>query len=265
MELTTQQLQRRNALLRYPEALKNTRSTYLRLLEAPVVSEEDKNSIWAASFILKYMIANHEKYTRLLKSLSQDEQAQAILAKLYDQLTVDPVTDLQGFIDEAQKIMQGDEFNSNLQSLHDRYSTKNTACFIGGMVMAVAGMAAISIIIILLISSPLVILLALAAGSLFAAGSLRLVTLSMKEELKESHIERSIVLLNAEEPDLFSLTDEYSYQAVNADNISTSITVSLTHQPRLKTELRQAFFQPQMDDREALNLEVQAQFNLLTN
>lgn len=123
MPLTTQQLQHHNALLRYPEALKNTRATYLRLLETPVVSEEDKNSIWAASFILQYTIESHEKYSRLLESLSQDEQALVILAKLYDQLTVNPTTDLQGFIDQAQKIMQDDEFSSNLQSLHGKYST----------------------------------------------------------------------------------------------------------------------------------------------
>lgn len=272
MPLTTQQCQRHNALICYSTALRNTRATYLHLLEAPSVSEEDKNSIWATSLILQYTIASHEKYSRQLESLSQDEDEQdlAILAKLYDQLTADPTTDLQGFIDEAQGLMQGEEFYSNLQSLHGKYRTLKIAYLIGTYVIVVTSLAAAIILPIFLVSSPLFLALPFALVVSFAAimplilGFARLDNLIMKTQRKESHIKRSIEdLLKTEVRPTYTLTDQYSYQSANSDNILTYTTVSRTHNPRQRAELKQAFFKPQMEHRDALFVEVQSQFNLL--
>lgn len=259
MTLNAQQLQCSHALRRYSETLKDTRENYLRLLEAPVVSGEDKNNIWAASLILQYMIASHRKYSNLLMLLEKDERALATLGRLCDRLTVDPAIDLQGFIDKAHAIMQSEEFKSDLTALGRAYNIEGVARVFGVILMMAAAII-LGINLLPLIGPwvlPILLLFAVAATYLRITG----------EDIikKRDHINRSINSLATEEPLTYSLTEEYSYQAVDTEShSSTSTKVSRTHQPRLKTELRQSFFQSQMNHPNALNVEVQAQFNLLT-
>jgi hypothetical protein len=260
MALTDLQLQRSRALLRYPEALKKTRATYLLLLEAAEVSEEDTNSIWTASFVLQYMIASHNKYISLLASLNQDKRALALLGRLCDQLTVDPATNLQGFIDEAQTIMQGKAFKSDLAVLNRAYKIEGNVRNIGGILIIAAAIALCATLAsltggLIMISA---LFFAVAAGYLIVTADLTW--------RKQVAISRSIDSLATTEPESCDFTEEYSYQTVNTENnSSTSTKISKSHQPQLITDLKQKFFQPQMRDREALSVEVQSQFNLLTN
>lgn len=260
MALTTEQLQRSHALLRYSEALKNTRATYLRLLEVPGVSEENTNSIWTASFVLQYMITSHGKYSSLLASLNQDERALAVLGRLCDQLTIDPAENLQGFIDEAQAIMQGEAFKSDLAALSRAYNIEGGARLIGAILMMAAAIA------LGIALCPLTGGLIMISIPFFSAAFAHLKVTGDDACRKRDDINRSIASLATIEPTAYSLTEEHSYQAVNAqNNSSTSTKVSKVHQARLKTDLRQNFFQSQMQGHEALNVEVQSQFTLLTN
>ena len=260
MALTTQQLQRSHALLRYSKALKNTRATYLRLLEETGVSEEDTSSIWTASFVLQYMIASHKKYISLLASLNQDERALAVLGRLCDQLTIDPAQNLQGFIDEAQTIMQGEAFKADLAALSRAYHMEGGSLLIGALLMIAAAL------VLGVALAPLTGGLILISVPFFCVASAYLKVTGDDTCRKRDDIDFYIASLATIEPAAYSLTEEHSYQAVNAQNNSFSTTkVSKAHQPRLKTDLRQNFFQSQMRGHEALNIEVQSQFNLLTN
>lgn len=255
MELT-EQLQRRKALLRYPEALKNTRLTYLCLLKGATVSEEDKDSIWAASFILQYMIASHGKYSMLLESLNRDERALAVLGKLCVELTVDPETNLQAFIDQAQTIMQGEAFKSDLAALSRAYNIEGSARLMGAILMMAAAVALGVALFpltggLIMISIPF---FALAFAYLKATGD--------EACRRQSDINSCIASLATTEPENYDLSEEYSYQLVDGENDTATCTkVSKVHQTQSITELKQNFFKPQMQGRDALNIEVQLQFN----
>ncbi len=259
MALTTQQSY--NALFRYSEALKNTRLSYLRLLENPGVSEEDKNKIWAVSLILQYMIDNHKKYNTLLASLNKDKQALVIIESLFKGVTIDPAINLQGFIDQVQTTMQSEKFKSDLTELvHQTEENSNVALY-----SILGGISIFLLFISCTVLMPFVGPWALCAvGILFIAACIFLGMAGFKNQ-QTKIIKDPIFMysLEATEPPAYGLTEEYCYQKENSDSGSI-IQIKKTHQPESKGELRQRFFQAQMNHMQTLSEEVQMQFSQQT-
>ncbi len=101
---------------------------------------------------------------------------------------------------------------------------------------------------------------------LFAGACAYLKVTGEKACRKRDNINHAIDLLATTEPATYNLVEEHSYQAVNTqNNSSTATTIKKTHAPMSTTSLKQSFFQSHMHGHKALNIEVQSEFNLLTN
>lgn len=239
-----QQLKYNNAFYYYLEALQNVRATYLRLLEVrePKVSKEDEKNIWDASCILRYMMENHEKYRSLLEFLTRSKRELAILGRLLDKVTVDPNSNLQGFIDEVQKFMRDKEFKSDLDALSNRYQVEGIALSIATVFMVIGGI--LSLPLMALVHPMLLTLL-----PLFALAGLPLGFMADERFKQRNTVEHSIQLFVAIEPKTYDLTEKDKHGSI----------VKI-HQPQSKGNLRRNFFKPQMQERDALVQEVQSEF-----
>lgn len=239
----------------YSSALKAVRADYLKLLEMPA-DEKDINNIWNASFILEYMRINHFKYTKWLNDLTRNSQNLIHLERLCSKLTVDPNIDIQAFIDEVQTQIQSEEFKSELSALSRAYYIEQclyALCAVLIFIATIAINASIGLI------CPWIYL----SIPIFA------VLIVYQVEKAQSALEERVPidkflesLIDMMEIPTFSFTESHTYNVNNiSDDDVITTKIKHTHQPRLKLELKQSFFQPQMKDKEALNIEVQAKFN----
>ena len=258
MTLTAEQVQRYKTLDKYGQALEKTQETYARLLETPTLSIEDKDDIWSTSFTLQYRIESNNKYITLLTLLEATEKRRATLGRLCEKLTINPSEDLQGFIAQAETIMQSDEFKSELTML------KHTGEGLGPPALALlvsAGLFSIAIAIVMCHIAPALILipfmLAVSASYAFLCGSIE------EDNSRSKVIKCAIISLYAEEPKNISTKRKYVHQTRDTEgNISGSITEK--HEIRPTAELKNNFFKPQMDHIVPLHTEVQEQYNLLS-
>ena len=267
MPLTKQQLQHQNTLFGYSKVLKDTREDHLRGLQRPNLSEEETNQIWNASFVLQYMIENHKKYIRLLEALHLDKKTKAILAQLLSELTIDPAENLQGFIDQAQGLMQSEKFIASLSKLAARYNREKNFYPMVTLVSTIGVILIGFLALALTFTTPLVPTLMISIGiplfmfTAFGSWIKHLSVLSKKDIIKNA-----IDSLPTKEPEDFRLTEKYVYETAQAEKNSVTVSTKTfikTHETKTTKELRDSFLQPQRTHAKPLSTEVQENYNKL--
>jgi hypothetical protein len=281
MKLTEKQAQARQVLLvDYIKALEATRKQHLQVLEGASVSAEAVDKAWSASFTLRYMMETHKKYISFLRLLEShnNQQALAVLAKLFDKLTISPRENLQGFINQAQQLLQSEEFRADIAKLQRSYERDGHR---SGAIHGTAWVFATLIIPMLFVgllfglAPPLGVMLGLSIAFVLLVITASVVASDSKQTRdiayqKAKRLNSGIDELAVKEPSEYSLTEDYSFEtSLTSDSGGISInksTVERTHRPQSISTLRANFFKP-VDGGEgspSLASDVESQFNLLT-
>lgn len=267
------------AIFHYEKALNKTRNTYLELVKI-THDEAEKDNIWAASFTLQYMIASHQKYLLLLRQLScGDEKAHHLLEQLFDQVNVDPETSLQGFIDGLQALMRSAEFKSELADLNGSYKSRQSGLFKIRFASAIILCITAVCLSLTVFNSAFLVACVLAYTVIFDRPSTGITKILLEgaNELFYGCYQKHIsafhkALAEDESQESYTAKENDSSSLVYIEetphlkqSITTTITYSKTHEPRLKTDLRNRFFQAPIASRESLEQEVQTEFLSLIN
>lgn len=264
MALNDQQLKHYKILTdNYTETLSRVRTDILAKLKTADTPEE-KNKIWQASFTLSYMIENHKKYCELLRFLNRKKQTQILLENVFEKLRINPEDDLQGFIEQAQTILQDNKFQKRLVNLFDDYyfNQKLNVELIGSIIFVI--FVAITIVSILFVipSVPYIIALAITIG--FMDFSVLAMTFAGISDInyKQSEVNRFFDSLEDNRAD-YTLNETYSYyKTQNDDDGATTTLIRLNREhPSCSTDtLKQRFFQVQESEK-PLNVLVQEKFD----